>query len=99
MAAEIVLTPEATEDADAAYAWYEGQRIGLGEDFLVCLEACFERISRNPELSPMVREPYRRALVRRFPYAVYFKSADGRVTVYAIFHTARDPKKWRRRLS
>jgi hypothetical protein len=70
MAAKPILTPEAAEDADTAYTWYEGQRVGFGEDFLDCLDACLERICRNPELSPVVRKSYWRALVRRFPYSV-----------------------------
>jgi hypothetical protein len=43
-------------------------------------------------------EDYRRALVRRFPYAVFYEYADGIVKVYCAFHTARDPEKWRERL-
>lgn len=46
----------------------------------------------------MVFEDYRRALVRRFPYAVFYEYADNTVTVYCLFHTARDPDKWRTRL-
>ena len=34
MAAELILAPEAARDIDEAYAWYEGRRAGLGEDFL-----------------------------------------------------------------
>ena len=35
---------------------------------------------------------------RRFPYAVYYEYAGGTVTIYCVFHTARDPDKWRDRL-
>src|SRR5258706_12723759 len=38
---------------------------------------------------------YRRALVRGFPYVIFYESAEGTVTAYGIFHTARDPAKWR----
>ena len=43
-------------------------------------------------------EDYRRALVRRFPYAIYYEYAGGTVTVYGALHTSRDPEKRRRRL-
>jgi plasmid stabilization system protein ParE len=46
-----------------------------------------------------VYEDYRRGLVRRFPYAIFYDYAGGAVTVYGVFHTARDPAKWRQRLS
>jgi len=44
MAAECSLTPDAAQDVDEAYAWYENQRAGLGEEFLGCLDVCIERI-------------------------------------------------------
>jgi len=45
-----------------------------------------------------VHQDYRRGLVRRFPYAIFYEYANGTVTVYAVFHTSQDPEKWRRRL-
>ena len=47
----------------------------------------------------MSAEDYRRALVRRFPYAVFYGYDGDAVTVQAVLHTARDPAKWRQRLS
>jgi len=98
MAAEHIIAPEAEQDLCEAYAWYEERRFGLGEEFLSSVDACIQSICRNPEISEIVHESYRRALVRRFPYAVYYEYLDGLVTVYCVFHTARNPEKWRRRL-
>jgi hypothetical protein len=49
MAAELVVAPEAEHDLTDAYGWYEGRRIGLGEEFLGCVDACLQSITRNPE--------------------------------------------------
>jgi plasmid stabilization system protein ParE len=98
MAAELIVAPEAEQDLAEAYAWYEDQRIGLGEDFLSCVDACIEALCRTPEMCPEVYETYRRALVRRFPYAVFYEYTQDTVTVYSVFHTSRDPEKWIRRL-
>jgi plasmid stabilization system protein ParE len=46
----------------------------------------------------VVHETYRRALVRRFPYAIFYEHAGDVVTVYSVFHTSQDPAKWRQRL-
>jgi hypothetical protein len=46
----------------------------------------------------VVHENYRRGLVRRFPYAVFYEYAEDTVTIYGIFHTSRNPEKWRQRL-
>jgi hypothetical protein len=40
MAAELIIAPEAEQDLAEAYAWYEGRRIGLGEEFLSGVDAC-----------------------------------------------------------
>jgi plasmid stabilization system protein ParE len=98
MAVELVLAPEAEQDIDEAYAWYERQGVGRGENFLSRVDACIQGILRNPEGHAVVHEHYRRALVRRVPYAVYYEYVNDVVTVYCIFHTARDPNKWKQRL-
>ncbi len=98
MAADLVIASEAERDTFAAYAWYEAQRAGLGEEFLSCVDACVQGIVRSPEARKAVYANYRRALVRRFPYAVFYEYAGGAVTVYGVFHTSRDREKWRQRL-
>ena len=98
MAAELIIASEAQQDVDEAYCWYEDRRPGLGEEFLGCVDVCTQAICRVPELHAKVHEGYRRALLRRFPYAIFYEYAGGKVTVYSIFHTTRDPKKWRNRL-
>jgi toxin ParE1/3/4 len=97
MPVELVVAPEAELDIAEAYIWYQGRRAGLGEEFLSSVEACLENIRRYPEMYPMVHECYRRSLVRRFPFAVFYE-VERTITVYAVFHTARDPNKWRERL-
>ena len=99
MAAELIITPETEQDLSEAYAWYEGRRIGFGEEFLTRIDACIEAIRRTPEMHALIYENYHRWLVRRFPYAVFYEYAEGRVTVYGVFHTSRDPDKWRQRLA
>ena len=49
-------------------------------------------------MHPLAHETYRRALVRRFPYAAFFGYAEGAVTLYCIFHTSSNPDKWCQRL-
>jgi plasmid stabilization system protein ParE len=98
MAAELIIAPEAEQDIAEAYAWYEGRRTGLGEEFLSCVDASLEGIRRTPEMHAIVHENYRRGLVRRFPYAVFYEYAEDTVTIYGIFHTSRNPEKWRQRL-
>jgi plasmid stabilization system protein ParE len=98
MAAELVIAPEAAQDIDEAYGWYEGRRVGLGEEFLSCVDACIQAICRLPEMHTKVHKEYRRALARRFPYAVFYEHVADTITVYCVFHTSRSPEKLRQRL-
>jgi len=100
MAARLILAPEIGHDIAGAYDWYEGQRSGLGEEFLSSGDACLHGVLRNPKTRAIVfRQLSARTVVRRFPYVIFYESTEGTVTVYGIFHTARDPAKWRQRLS
>ena len=99
MAVDLIVTAEAAQDIDQAFAWYENQRFRLGEEFLSCLDACIQRVSRDPEIYAVVHENYRRSLVRRFPYAVFYEYANKTVTIYAVFHVSRNPDRWRQRIS
>ena len=99
MAADLILAPEAEEDIAAAYGWYEGRRLGLGEDFLSAVEACLESVRRYPEMYGLAHGTYRRALLRRFPYGVFYEYSRGTIVVYGVLHTSMNPEKWRIRLS
>jgi plasmid stabilization system protein ParE len=81
MAVELTVAPEAEQDIAEAYGWYERQRFGLGEEFLSRVDACIERVIRNPDGPKIVHENYRRILVRQFPYAVFYEHATDSVTV------------------
>lgn len=98
MAAKVFVSPGVERDIADAYAWYEGRRVGLGEEFLSSVDACVEGIRRHPEIYAAVHKDYRRVLIRRFPYAVFYEHAGSKVIIYAVFHTAREPRKWRQRL-
>lgn len=98
MAADLIMAPEAEEDLADAYHWYESHRPGLGEEFLSCVEACIQSICRAPVMHACAHEDYRRALVRRFPYAVFYEYTAGTVTIYGVLHASRDPHRLRRRL-
>ena len=98
MSIDLTVTVEAERDIAEAFAWYEERRAGLGEDFLTSLDASLQGLRRMPEMPPIAYKTFRRALIRRFPYAVFYEFEAQQVIVYSVFHTARDPRKWRQRL-
>jgi plasmid stabilization system protein ParE len=98
MGVDLILAPEVEQDISEAYDWYERRRPGLGEEFLSCVDACLQGICRSPELHAKIYDEYRRALIRRFPYAIFYEFSQDTVTIFAVFHTSRNPAKWRERL-
>jgi plasmid stabilization system protein ParE len=94
----VIVEPEAEADIDEAYEWYDDRRPGLGEDFLLCIEAALEAIGERPKSFPVIHAQTRRTLVRRFPYLVLFVEMPAVITVVGVFHTSRNPKTWTPRL-
>ncbi|MBI4653905.1 MAG: type II toxin-antitoxin system RelE/ParE family toxin [Nitrospirae bacterium] len=84
--------PEIEEDVINGYVWYETKSRGLGEDFLRMFYACANEIPCNPLLYPKVYQNFRRRLLRRFPYAIYFTIENEQVIVFGLFHCARNPQ-------
>lgn len=75
----------------AGYLWYEEKSQGLGEEFLRIFYACIGELPQHPLLYRKVIHEFRRCLLRRFPYAIYFRIRFNEIIVCGLFHCARDP--------
>jgi len=93
----LVFRPSAEEDAEEAALWYERQRPGLGSRFPVELGAVLHRIREAPLQFPRVSATVRRAMLGRFPYAVYFVIEEEVIVLLAILHMHRHPDTWKER--
>ena len=93
----LVIRPAAEADMAGAYRWYEKQRPGLGEEFLLAAEAIFAQLERNPRAFPPIHKQIHRALLRRFPYGVFFLIDGEKIAILAVMHVRRDPRAWKRR--
>jgi len=89
--------PRAQLDAEEAATWYESRRLGLGLLFLDELDSVLRRITAFPLQFPAIHRTVRRALLNRFPYAVYFAATDEEVSVIAVLHQHRRPDTWKDR--
>ena len=94
---QINYRPEVREDIREAYQWYEVKRTGLGEEFLLCIEASLERICSSPELYEVLEQEVRRAFIHRFPYGIYYEIEEKNLLVYGILHLKRAPSNWKGR--
>jgi len=80
-----------------AQAWYESEAPGLGRQFRAAVDTVVGRMGSNPRQFPVVFKNVRRALLRRFPYSLFFIVEERSLLVIACFHASRNPAQWKRR--
>jgi plasmid stabilization system protein ParE len=92
----VVFTQAARAEVGEAVAWYEDRHLTMAELFTGSLDQVVNRIAENPSQFPVIHKGLRRALLRRFPYGVFFRVLSDQVQVIAVLHTSRDPRQWGR---
>jgi len=89
----LIIRAEAEADLAEACQWYDLQVRGLGDQFLLCVDAVMASIERNPRLYTVVHKGViRRALTRRFPYGVFFVEGEHVISIIAVLHVKRSPR-------
>ena len=97
MTARLVWHPTAADEFVRAVAWYEQQRPGLGSEFAAACRSALALIRDQPHAFRRVHGDVRRVMLRRFPYAIFYRSRDAELLVIAVMHERRDPRLWRER--
>ncbi|WP_026730904.1 type II toxin-antitoxin system RelE/ParE family toxin [Fischerella sp. PCC 9605] len=91
---KLLISPEAELDIEEAFEWYEESNPGLGYEFVRVVDSCLAGIGRNLLAYPLVHQEIRRALIRRFPYGIFYLFEEDTIIVIACFHVKRDPQQW-----
>jgi len=94
-----ILLPEAEEELRQAMRWYDERRAGLGTEFLGVVEAALNDITSAPQRWPAWEHDarYRRFVLRRFPYVVFYQVRGKTMEIVAVAHARREPGYWRSR--
>lgn len=93
----------AADEADAAVAWYERERPGLGRRLQRAFDASLDLLETGTAIGVKMpgalgKAGVSRLILRRFPYDIVFFSQDDEITVLAFAHHSRRPAYWRKRL-
>jgi len=64
--------PNAREEFIASSNYYETQVTGLGNEFINELEKITDLLTENPKLGVEIDEPFRRVLLYRFPFSLFY---------------------------
>ena len=95
---QVVYRLAAGRDIAEARRWYDAKRAGLGREFRQAVRVVASLLKEHPDSFPRVHGEIRRALVTRFPYAIYYQRLDAdALEVIACLHTRRRPEPWRDR--
>ena len=94
----LIIHSEARAELEDAVAFYEQQRAGLGLELLSEVERAVGEIQQSPQRWPSYKATtFRRYVVRRFPYSIFFVELEEATWVVAVAHARRRPDYWRRR--
>ena len=95
--------PDAQAEYERSIQYYLDQVSPIiAAAFLAEVEEAIRRIVASPTTWPVMDHPeVRRYLVKRFPYALYYRweANQSRVSIYAVMHLSRRPGYWRSRVS
>lgn len=97
MTLEVRLRQEAEEDLADAAALYEGQRQGLGREFLDEILTMISSIADILLRYPNIHRNIRRPLIQRFPFGIYYRVEDTTIVIIAVIHGSRNPRRRKKR--
>lgn len=77
--------------------WYNLQRENLGKEFIFEIEKTLAQIQHNPKQFAKIRKDVRKAVLKRFPFAIVYSIIDDTIEIYSFFHNSRNPITWKER--
>jgi plasmid stabilization system protein ParE len=95
---ELILLLQAEIDIQSAFSRYDDYHSDRGMVFLKRLDAALTMVRHHPNIGPLYDVPFRRMLVRDFPYGIFYEAQAGRVVVVAVMDLRQHPETIRRRL-
>jgi toxin ParE2 len=93
----IILEP-AQSELEAAQAWYEKRKIGLGDRLFAEFLVVLDNITRQPGAWDPLPGGFRRCRMNKFPYGIVYSARGDDIIVVAVAHHKRRLGYWRHRL-
>lgn len=90
---QIRFQPEAEIELAEARLWYSLQCEGLDAALMKRVDQTLSGIVVAPEAYPIVYRHLRRAVVRQFPFAIFYEVNESEIVVFAVYHSRRDPER------
>lgn len=95
---DLILLLGAESDVQGAFNRLENVQEGRGLLFLRSVEAALGLLRQHPEVGPHYEGAYRRLLLPRFPFGLFYELQPRRIVVIAIMDLRQSPQSIRSRL-
>lgn len=89
---------DALNDIQETFEWYEMQLKGLGLRYKTQTKRQINSLKKDPYLFSIKYNEIRCRKIEKFPFLIHYLVNENTktVTVFAIFHTSRNPEIWKR---
>lgn len=96
---KVTILPQAKQDLQDAYDWYEKKSAGLGKRFLTEVEIKIRSMHENPFAFNIKYDAVHTALISTFPFLIHyiFDKTRETILIVAVLHTSLNPEKWNAR--
>lgn len=95
----IIYTEDFLDDVKEAVVWYDAISDSITDKLLAQIRFAELRITRNPNaFSKVSYTGFRRYLMKKFPYKIFFRVHNQQVVMTAFIHSARSDKYVKRKL-
>jgi len=92
MAYQLSLSPDAIDDIDKAFEYYNGVSAGLGFEFTDTLDRYFKNIAHLPTATSIRYDNVRVKPIDTFPFTIHFIiSGSDLIIILRIFNTNQQP--------
>lgn len=92
MTLRVVVRPDAKRDIREARKWYRKISPLLADDFVAAVGEAINSATERPAAYQLVHRSFRRVILRRFPYSLFYDVMGDRLVIVAVLHQARDPE-------
>ena len=91
---QVIYHPEGLAELEEITAYLESKSSGLGQRFILELDAMISQLTRHPLRWRRVRGEIRKGWLKVFPYDICYLPREASISVEAVVHQKRHPKYW-----
>ena len=88
---KVAYFPEVQEELEKAVRYYDGKRLGLGDEFFDEVQEAIGRIKELPKAWSLVGKNVRICQTHRFPYGIDYRVVSHTLVIVAVMHLHRRP--------